>query len=61
MTRIEYAKKNTQFSYGIHLNFVDDGNPVLSPQVVPSLVNKTEDFILHKKFEKAYFLINLHQ
>lgn len=53
---IEYAKKNTQFSYGIHLNFVDEGKPVLSPQVVPSLVNKKGRFYPSDAVRKSLLL-----
>lgn len=44
---IEYALKNPQFSFGVHLTFTSDGleHPVLDPREIPDIVGENGQFL----------------
>lgn len=56
---IEYAKKHPEFSFGVHLTYVDKLPPVCNPKDIKSLVNECGTFLPSDKVRKKALLFKL--
>jgi hypothetical protein len=57
----EYARKHPQFSYGVHLTYVDGLQPVVNPGEIPSLVTNDGVFMQSNELRKKAILLSLSQ
>lgn len=55
----EYARKHPEFSYGVHLTYVDGLKPVLSAQEIPSLVGKDGCFLPSNTVRQLAMMLKL--
>ncbi len=55
----DFARRNPQFSYGVHLVYVDNLKPILAPDKIPSLVNDQGTFLPSNDVRKAALLHKL--
>lgn len=56
---IDFAKSNPQFSYGIHLTYVDSLKPISNPNKIRSLIDKNGNFLSSSLIRSKSFLGNL--
>ena len=52
-----YARKHPEFSYGVHLTYVDGLKPVLSAKEIPSLVDENGLFLLSNIVRKRAMMV----
>lgn len=55
----EYAKKHPEFSYGVHLTYVDGLKPVLPAENIPSLVGQESLFLPSNDTRKKAMMLKL--
>lgn len=55
----EYAREHPEFSFGVHLTFVDGLKPMLSAEEIPSLVDKDGLFLTSDIVCKKAMLLNI--
>ena len=55
----EYAREHPEFSFGVHLTFVDGLRPMLSAEDIPSLVDKDGLFLTSDIVCKKAMLLNI--
>ena len=55
----EYARKHPEFSFGVHLTYVDGLKPVMPAKVIPSLVDKNGLFLPSNPLRKLAMLFLL--
>lgn len=58
---IDYAKKHPEFSFGVHLTYVDGLSPVCNPKEIRSLVNKNGKFLLSNEVRKKSLFFKLNK
>lgn len=56
---IEYAKKHPEFSFGIHLTYVDGLLPISSPKNITSLINSENRFLPSNEVRKRALTFRL--
>ena len=56
---IEYAKEHPEFSYGVHLTFVDGLRPMMPAEEIPSLVDKNGLFLTSDIVCKKAMMLNI--
>lgn len=57
----EYARKHPEFSYGVHLTYVDELKPVSDPSSIPSLVDEHGLFLSSNDARKKALSWRLNQ
>lgn len=55
----EYARKHPEFSYGVHLTYVDGLKPILPEKEIPSLVDKNGLFLPSNVVRKLAMLLKI--
>jgi hypothetical protein len=55
----EYARKHPEFSYGVHLTYVDALRPVLSAEKIPDLVDQKGLFLPSNTLRKLAMLLKI--
>lgn len=57
----KYAKMHPEFSFGVHLTYVDGLKPVLSTKEIPSLVDEKGLFLVSNAVRKLAMMLKLPQ
>lgn len=57
---LDYAKKHPEFSFGVHLTFVDNFRPISDPKDIPSLVNNENLFFDSNYVRKESLLLQMN-
>lgn len=55
----EYARQHPEYSYGVHLTYVDDLKPILPVDEIPALVNEKGNFLPSNTVRKLAMMLKL--